>query len=200
MPPFTIESASLDQMSSNAPDWLEDVFIYWGTRDGVPSVKLLTKSGRALVAECDEAGFQQFNGREWQALHPDGTLMTQYVHSGALKHIGHKRYQTSQWQGFGGRVFTVKTVAGDVVDLRGPWFGKAPLNWHAVHMIGKDRMSNGGTSKPWHAFSGQFGIFVSEDALIRCLLQSKENIGLARVNGRIEPYLTMDGGPKRFKP
>ena len=56
MPPFTIESASLDQMSSNAPDWLEDVFIYWGTRDGVPSVKLLTKPGRALVAECDEAG------------------------------------------------------------------------------------------------------------------------------------------------
>ena len=200
MPPFTIESASLDQMSSNAPDWLEDVFIYWGTRDGVPSVKLLTKPGRALVAECDEAGFQQFNGREWQALHPDGTLMTQYVHSGALKHIGHKRYQTSQWQGFGGRVFTVKTVAGDVVDLRGPWFGKAPLNWHAVHMIGKDRMSNGGTSKPWHELSGQFGIFVSEDALIRCLLQSKEDIGFARVDGRIEPYLTMDGGPKRFKP
>ena len=195
---FTQVPVTAEQRNAPMPDWFADVFIQWGRHGEVPSIKILTRAGRALVAECDASGFTLHNGREWQAVHPDGTLMTQFVHSGILRKIGHKHYQTSQWQGFGGRVFTIKTTDGDTVELRGPWFGKPPAGWCDIHVVGVDRISNGGTSKPWHAFGGQFGMFMSDAALIQCLLKSKEQISFARVNGRIEPYLTSDGGPKRF--
>ena len=193
-----IVPVSTGMRNAQLPDWFKDVYIKWGDHSKPPAVKLLTSTGRALVAECDAEGFELYNGREWRALHLDCTLMTQYVHSGALKKVGPRRYQTSQWQGFGGRVITIKTVDGDIIDLRGPWFGKPPPGWQEVHTIGMDRISNGETQKPWHVFSGQFGMFVSEVALISCLLRSKEKIGLARVAGKIEPYLLKDGAPKRF--
>lgn len=195
---FTLVPVTAEQRNAPMPDWFADVFIHWSRRGEAPSVKILTKAGRALVAECDASGFTLHNGREWQAVHPDGTLMTQFVHSGILRKIGHKHYQTSQWQGFGGRVFTIKTTDGDTVELRGPWFGKPSAGWCDIHVVGVDRISKGGTSKPWHAFGGQFGMFMSDAVLIQCLLKSKEQISFARVNGRIEPYLTSDGGPKRF--
>ena len=195
---FTQVPVTAEQRNAPMPDWFADVFIQWGRRGEAPSVKILTKAGRALVAECDASGFALHNNREWQAVHPDGTLMTQYVHPGILRKIGPKHYQTSQRQGFGGRVFTIKTTDGGTIELRGPWFGKPKAGWYDIHVVMVDSMANGDSIKPWHAFSGQFGMFMSEAAIIQCLLKSKEQISLARVNGRIEPYLTNDGGPKRF--
>lgn len=180
------------------PDWLQDIHINWDTPLAIPIIKFLTKGGRALVAECDAAGFECHEGRDWRAHHPDGYLMTQYAHSGALEKIGPKRFQTSQWAGFGGRHFTIKLKTGEKIDLRGPWFGRPPPGWYEIHCVGVDRMARSGTPRAWHSFSGQFGMFVSEVCLVKALQLSKVPLGFARIDGKIEPFMLHHGGPKRF--
>ena len=117
-------------------------------------------------------------------------------------------WTTPKQDGYGGRIFWIKTKDGREIALRGPWYGGCPLGWdEATCYERKDqdpweiRQDRDGV--PWYKRGGYFGYYVSEELKLRAIAVYAPHLRMARVfpgygPARLEPYESEWGGPKRW--
>lgn len=154
-------------------------------------------------------------GTRWSRTSPDGHLMEQLWHGGALSARADGSLETTQQDGFGGRTSTIEVLGLGNVHLRGPWFGGTADGFNELTAVDLTPGSLNDKrrqhpywrrrAKAWHQMTGCFGLYISDDLLVRLLSRFVPHLHLARIQPyrgasmRIEPYVAAWGCPKRLR-
>lgn len=154
-------------------------------------------------------------GTRWFRTSPDGHLLEQLWHGGALSARADGSLETKQQGGFGDRTWTIEVLGLGTVHLRGPWFGGTPDGFNELTVVDLTPGSLNDKrrqhpywrrrAKAWHQMTGCFGLYISDDLLVRLLSRFVPHLHLARIQPyrgasmRIEPYVAAWGCPKRLR-
>lgn len=112
---------------------------------------------------------------------------------------------TTESAGYGGSHFEITLATGQQIVLRGPWHGGPPPGYAEVATVDEDHRSaknrRGWKPKPrWHQMGGSFGLYVSDDLLVRALAHYQPHVRLAYLpdnyGNRVQPYLPQWQGLK----
>lgn len=110
---------------------------------------------------------------------------------------------TEESSGYGGSHFEITLTTGQQLVLRGPWPGGPPPGYAEVTTVDerqhrrRDRHTRG---LRWHQMGGSFGLYVSDDLLVRALAHYQPHVRLAYLpdnyGNRVQPYLPQWQGLK----
>lgn len=178
------------------PAWAKGLHVDWMMGYGNPP-DLRAKAGENPL---DWPGIRwRREGDLYITQHPDGRAQF-YQHDGAISLQKFKTYRgldaneqpiyeerevraTTQQEGFAGRHFEITMEDGAPLILRGPWHGKrlpGYRNLTCVDMSSRYSATyRNGT--PWHRRMGCFGLYVTEDLLIRLVARFLPHLQMARV-------------------
>lgn len=92
---------------------------------------------------------------------------------------------TTQQDGFGGRHVHIKMcipdpLAGKDVILRGPWFGGRLPGYHQITTVKVPETNTHSAKRPWYQRGGCFGLFITEDLLLRIFARYQPHLRLVR--------------------
>lgn len=112
---------------------------------------------------------------------------------------------TEESSGYGGRHIEITMDTGQQLILRGPWHGGPPPGYAEVTTVDEKQRgsprSRWTRGNRWYQMGGCFGLYVSDDLLIRAIAHYAPHVRLAclpeNYGNRIQPYLPQWGGLKR---
>lgn len=111
---------------------------------------------------------------------------------------------TTESEGYGGRQFPITMQDGVLRILRGPWHGGPPMGYADVTTIDetqRNRRTRRDRNRRWHQMGGCFGLYITDDLLVRALAQFQPHMHVAclpeNYGNRIQPYLPQWEGLKR---
>jgi hypothetical protein len=190
------------------PAWCGDVHVDW-MMDFANSPHIILKQVAPLPEFGEWAREPKGNSVRWYRQTADGSLVGQHWHNGQLTQMPDGSWETTKQDGYAGSTFTIKPVVGlGTVHLRGPWFGGTQPGYSemtSVDMTDPQKSSPYYANRPWYKRGATFGLYISDELLIRVLSRFAPHLPLAWVSmfsgdhPRVQPYLAEWGAPKQFR-
>src|ERR1700733_608962 len=171
------------------PEWVRDMAVDWVDQYSNPPRLAIKERGNAH--EWPDKVWTRPRAGCFAALSGDGRA--DFLQHGGSIFEEDGELVTARQEGFAGRSFKVLMGPGDAfanrwISLRGPWFGWHLTGYQQVTTVDEKLASDLFWTKrghPWWARGGCFGLWLSEDLIIRLLARYQPHLRVARVREHI---------------